>query len=115
MSQKNQALYVGLAVTAAALVAGYLLYSSSSSGNSGKETSKKTTDSKSSSPVRTAKKDPNEQKTPLVSNTSGRGIPEAEKEVHSKIEELDKAGKKLFKEKKVNDCLFIYLFVEVKG
>ena len=108
MSQKNQALYVGLAVTAAALVAGYLLYSSSS-GNSGKETSKKTTDSKSSSPVRTAKKDPNEQKTPLVSNTSGRGIPQAEKEVHSKIEELDKAGKKLFKEKKVNDCLFIYL------
>ena len=110
MSQKNQALYVGLAVTAAALVAGYLIYSSTTSSSGGESKEKSTKTDSKSSPVRSAKKDATELKTPLVSNTSGRGIStpnsQAEKEVHSKIEELDKAGKKLFKEKKVKYHLF---------
>ena len=110
--RNNQALYIGLAVTTAALVASYLYLSKQqqdaaiTEGSGGKpetKASSKDAASRSKSPVRT-RKDATETTTPLVSNISGRGkvtSPQTDKEVHSKIEELDKIGKKLFKEKKV--------------
>ena len=62
---------------------------------------------RSNSPPRVAKKDIAENKTPLVSNTTGRRIeagstPQKEKDVQLQIEELDRHGKKLFKEKKAS-------------
>ena len=115
---RNQALYVGLAVAAATLVAGYLLLSNQkSAGNDGgfpkdmkEKTLKSNDEARSKSPVRTTRRDGTETTTPLVSNTSGRGVPsglQSDKEIHAKIEELDKAGKKLFKEKKVNHATLI--------
>lgn len=109
MSSRNQALYAGLAVAAAALVAGYLvLYKNQDLADKSlpKSSSKPSDDEKagSKSPVRTTR-DATETTTPLVSNTSNRGsddsVVQTDKEIHSKIEELDKIGKKLFKEKKV--------------
>lgn len=109
--QRNQALYVGLAVTAAAVVAGYILLSkrdSSVKGGGGASKDLKSKDTtRSKSPARSAKRDATESATPLVSNTSGRGVvgsSQSDKEIHAKIEELDRAGKKLFKAKKYFDA-----------
>ena len=113
-AQSNQAVYIGLAVTAAVALVGYVVLSSKSetgdsgSGKSvesrGRSTKSSSNESRSKSPVRTTK-DATETTTPVASNTSGRssdgGSPASEKAIHAKIEELDKQGKKLFKEKKV--------------
>lgn len=104
----NQTVYIGLAVTAAALVAGYLLYASNTepaAGKGGKDTSNL---SQPKSPVRSTKKESMETTTPVASNISkGKGSSSStsasDKAIHAKIEELDKAGKKLFKEKKVRE------------
>lgn len=106
----NQTIFIGLAITAAALVAGYLVLSSNreaADGGGGKDT-KPSNLPRSKSPVRsrTTKHAPGTT-TPVASNTSGRGkdigssTTNTDKAIHAKIEELDKQGKKLFKEKKV--------------
>jgi len=104
MSSRNQALYVGVAVTGAVLVVGYLYMAKSASCGPSKP-KRDPHSSRSRSPDRT-KKEAFETTTPLVSNTSGRsasaGHHQTDKEIHSKIEELDKAGKQLFKNKRVS-------------
>jgi len=113
---KNQTLYIGLAVVAAAAaVAGYLVLANQKSNAKGGSslTTKSVNNDRSKSPDRAAKRDATETTTPLVSNISGRAVPmpsptsQSDKEVHAKIEDLDRTGKKLFKEKKVSICCIV--------
>ena len=109
----NQTVYIGLAVTAAALVASYLLYTASQEADSG-DAGSKDQDVRSKSPARSLKGSA-ETITPVASNTSKRGKENGgstatnDKAIHAKIEELDKQGKKLFKEKKVRSWKTILL------
>jgi hypothetical protein len=127
MSQ-NQTLYLGVAITASILVAGYI-WSTRNSQLQGTDSGKKASsgsdgkDKRAESPPRVPKKDFSETTTPLVSNTTGRGLdvtPQKDKDVHLQIEELDRQGKKLFKDKKVRasqlicivqSCVCVRLFL----
>lgn len=95
-SNNNQTFAIGLAVAAAALVASYLILNSSSDTATAPGSGKSIEDkSRSASPDRSRSiKDATETATPVASNISNKEA------IHAKIEELDKLGKKLFKEKK---------------
>jgi hypothetical protein len=110
--QGNQALFLGIAVTTATVLIGYAVYrkshsnkaSGGSSPKSAGSSSSKSVDAPSSSktpPGKSSSDDAETSKTPLVSNRRDAPERDTDKAVHAKIEELDKAGKKLFKEKKV--------------
>jgi tetratricopeptide (TPR) repeat protein len=99
----SHALVLGLGVAAIASLILYQIYSNSDDDGRAKARAEEkarglpqappTKGSNSSSSVKSA---PSEAATPLVDNTTGRG----EKGLHLKIEELDKKGKALFKDKK---------------
>ncbi|CAB9516470.1 import receptor subunit TOM70 [Seminavis robusta] len=98
-SQQNQTVYVGVALAATAVIIGYLV-----TRNRTVETPKPPPKGRAGSPERT-KKDILETATPVVSNTSStKKSPQNDKEIQAQIEELDKQGKKLFKEKKFFDA-----------
>jgi hypothetical protein len=121
-SNSNQSVAIGLAVAAAALVAGYLIMNANNETATGGKSieDKPSNKSRSGSPDRSRTvKDAAETATPVASNISskdkdlGSGNSANDKAIHAKIEELDKLGKKLFKEKKVRNemlysCLFSY-------
>lgn len=107
--QQNQVIFIGIAVTTATVLVGLALWSrkrskiDESSPSSGSD--KTGTKDSDPSPAKTQGKDfpdATETTTPLVSNKRDADK-EADRAIHAKIEELDKTGKKLFKEKKV--CL----------
>lgn len=117
-SQNNQILYFGLAVAAAAVVASYVVLGTDNSHSTGgrktENKSLKFSDkARPKSPDRTSK-DSAESATPVVSNMSARPDEVSttssvdDKKIHSKIEELDKQGKKLFKEKKYFEAAQVF-------